>query len=178
MSAQVEPTGYLDHVPANARAGLTAMNAGKPLAALNGDVESIIAMFESGDTALQIAGKLGITHVALYKWLLRNCPEEWQAISAAKQLVKLDECEAVWDSKYSGDARADGVTVSRTREKMKQAQWHLERANRKLFGDEGKSLNIQVNTQVGIIERVIIDAGQVGESVPGSVDQDNSGGDT
>src|SRR3990167_10559981 len=158
MSAQVEPTGYLDHVPANARAGLTAMNAGKPLAALNGDVESIIAMFESGDTALQIAGKLGITHVALYKWLLRNCPEEWQAISAAKQLVKLDECEAVWDSKYSGDARADGVTVSRTREKMKQAQWHLERANRKLFGD---TKQIDINQSVTQELRIISDPGGI-----------------
>ena len=193
MSAQVEPTGYLDHVPANARAGLQAMNEGKPLAALQGDPSSILARLEQGESTIEIAQTLGISRISLFCFLIRHCPEKWQELATARQLSRIEECEDILDAPMAVspvfnkegektgeivDVRLDGANVSRAREKAKIAQWHLERANRKLFGDEGKSLNINVNTQVGIIERVIIDAGPVGESVPGSVVQADLGGDT
>ena len=117
------------HIPEHTRAGLTAMNAGRPLAELQGDPSSILARLEN-ESAPAIAKSLGISDVALYKWLIQHCPGEWQAIATARQLARLDECEASLD-----DTTTDGVSVSRTREKAKLAQWHLERANRKLFGD-------------------------------------------
>lgn len=109
------------------------MNADKPLATV--DTQEILDKLLSGQSVQQIANDLNITRIALYAWMLRNCPGQWLETQAAKQLSKLDECESVFDAEYSGDSRRDGIDISRTREKAKLAQWHLERANRKLFGD-------------------------------------------
>jgi hypothetical protein len=131
------------------RNGLAVMNAGKPLAALAGETEPLLARLNSGESATEIAASLGIHHTALYAYLIRHCPEQWQHLSAARQLARLDQCEQTFD-----DASADGVTISRVREKAKLAQWHLERANRKLFGQDRDS-------QSGMSVTVIVQRDQV-----------------
>ena len=171
MSAQVEPTGYLDHVPANARAGLTAMNAGKPLAELRGDPSSILARLEQGESTIEIAQTLGISRISLFCFLIRHCPEKWQELATARQLSRIEECEDILDAPMAVspvfnkegektgeivDVRLDGANVSRAREKAKIAQWHLERANRKLFGD---TKQIDINQSVTQELRIISDPG-------------------
>jgi len=116
-------------IPANTRAGLAAMNHDKPLAKID-DVDDILDQLRTGKSVIELAASIGISHQALYEWLIKRCPEDWQAIQAARQLARLDDCEQVFDNEG-----ADGLAISRTREKTKLAQWHLERANRKLFGD-------------------------------------------
>ena len=175
-----EPKGYLDHVPAHARAGLAAMNCAAPLAKLKGDPTPILERLRQGDSIRVIADSYGVTQIAIYQYLLRLCPDQWRELQVAKNLVILDSCqeELSVDNGFSGDAMSDGIKISRAREGSRLAQWHMERASATLFGDSSKSLNINVNTQVGIIERVIIDALPAGESAPGSEDQADSGGDT
>jgi len=136
-------TSYYDqpHIPPNTRAGLAAANHGKALAALQGDYEPILDRLLAGESASQVAQSLGINRVSLYAWLIRHCPEQWQAIAAARQLSRLDECEDTLDGEIAineegkVDVRLDGAIVTRARDKARMAQWHLERANRKLFGD-------------------------------------------
>jgi hypothetical protein len=98
-------------VPAHTVAALTAAHQGKPLAALNGDAEPILSRLESGESAYEIAQSLNVSDTALYAWLLRNCPEQWQAISAARQLSRIDISEREIDSSI------DNVGVSRARER-------------------------------------------------------------
>jgi transposase-like protein len=137
-----------EHIPANTRAGLIAMNSGKPLAELDGDTKPILDRLEAGESAVQIANSLGINRVSLYAWLIRHCPEQWQAVATARQLSRLDECEDILDSPIATqiinkggteieivDPKLDGAIVTRARDKARMAQWHLERANKKLFGD-------------------------------------------
>ena len=158
-------------IPANTVAALAAANEGQPLAELAGDVEPIISRLETGESARQIATSLGITHVALYAWLLRHCPDRWQEISAARQLSRLDNCEQDMDSvdpsthdEYTSEiARADSITITRARETARMAQWHLERANRKLFGQD-KGISIAINT-ITSIERVILSEDKAGVTV-------------
>ena len=137
-------------VPANIVAALTAAHEGKPLAALVGNPQTILDRLESGESAYEIAADIGVSDTALYSWLIRTCPQEWQAISAARQLSRIDISEREIDQ--SGD----NIGISRARERAKIAQWHLERANRKLFGD---TKQIDINQSVTQELRIISDPG-------------------
>lgn len=115
----------LERVPAHTRAGLKAMNADAPLA---GQVKAILQRLET-ETIAQIATDHQVSQTAVYMQLLRNAPQEWQALQAAKSLQKLDKAES------DLEAADDGVKVSRARELARLAMWHLERTCRPIYGD-------------------------------------------
>ncbi len=135
----------LEHVPDNVKAALTAANAGKPLAMLDSP-QIILDRLSNGETAPQIAKDLGISHAALYQYLLRQCPDEWTALSAAKSLVKIEKAEMALDD---AELTPDSVSVSRVRESARLAMWNLERVARKMYGQKDDSQN-GVNIQVVI----------------------------
>lgn len=135
----------LDHVPDHVKPALMAANANRPLAQLESP-QPILDRLEKGETAIQIAESLGISKVALYKYLLRQCPEEWTAMSAAMQLAKVDDAQAILDDPIQA---SDNVTVARVRESAKLATWQLERVARKMYGQKDESAN-GVNIQVVI----------------------------
>lgn len=135
----------LDHVPDHVKPALMAANANRPLAQLESP-QPILDRLEKGETAIQIAESLGISKVALYKYLLRQCPEEWTAMSAAMQLAKVDDAQAILDDPLQA---SDNVTVARVRESAKLATWQLERVARKMYGQRDESQN-GVNIQVVI----------------------------
>lgn len=130
-------------VPANAVAGLAKINASRPLARLKGDAQTILDRLSAGETAPAIAKELGIYHSSLYEWLLQHAPTEWQLHSAAKQLVRIEQCEDGFDT-----PGLDGPTVARITQKAKLAQWQLERTSRKLYGDSKQDGNNGVNIQI------------------------------
>jgi len=124
-----------DHIPENTKAGLMAMNAMKPLASLE-DPDSVVNRLLTGESVKSIANSFDISETAVYTWLVRNYPDMWQEIRAANSLAKLDQCEAVLDEEVTNDTvRVDGVKTNRAGLKIRAHQWNLERANRKLFGD-------------------------------------------
>lgn len=123
------------------------MNADKPLAKLKGDTAPILARLNEGEKAIDIAASLGISHVALYTWLLAHCPDEWRAISAAKALVRLEKAE-----NELGDAELtpDNVSVTRSKAAAGLAQWGLERTFPKIYADakpEQGGVTVQVLIQ-------------------------------
>src|SRR3990167_1269771 len=101
MSAVPTATYNGCEVQARQVAALTKAHEGKPLAALQGDAQPILDRLEQGESAVEIAASLGINRVSLYAWLIRHCPEQWQAIATARQLSRLDECEDTLDSPLS-----------------------------------------------------------------------------
>ena len=148
MSSNLAQSG----VPANARAGLEKMQAMQPLARYAGDATPILNRLLAGESIRQIADSHNISPVAVYTWLYRNAPEDWQAIMAGAQSNRLDTADEIYDRQYSGDARADGINISRAREISRNAQWHLERANRKLFGQKVDiDQNININQHLTVM---------------------------
>jgi hypothetical protein len=135
--------GYNALVPEKCKAGLEVANAGKPLAALNGDASSILERLRNGEGAANIAKDVGVSDVALYAFLLRNAPEQWQEISAGKALSRYEK------AKSDLDAASDQIGIGKARESGKFAQWDLERASRKLYGDNKQD-------QGGITVQVLI----------------------
>jgi len=132
----------LDSVPDHAKAGLIAMNANKALA--NVQPDEVLDILRTGQSVSQVAKSYGISHQALYEWLLRHCPDQWVAISSARSLVKIEQAEELVD-----DENSDGLAITRAREKARMAFWQLERTARKMYGQKDESAN-GVNIQVVI----------------------------
>lgn len=129
------------HIPEKCRAGLAVAHQGKPLAALAGDAEPILERLRNGESVRAMAAELGVSGSAFYAWLIRNAPDEFLAISAGRSLTRIEQAEEDLDS------AEDQLTVSKARESARLAQWTLERANRKLYGDN-KQENTGVTVQV------------------------------
>lgn len=123
------PSDTFAHVPAKCKAGLAVANSGKTLAQLNGDTTTVLDRLRDGERAVDIAKSLGVSHVALYAWLLRHSPDEWRAISAGKALARIEQAENEMD-----DAE-DQIAVSKARESHRMGAWSLERVARTIYGD-------------------------------------------
>lgn len=135
----------LTNVPEHTKAGLLAMNAGKPLATTS--AEEILARFEGGEPITAIAKSYGITGPAVYRYLIRNAESGWREYQAANALAEHDKAEE--DLK----AATDGVTVSRARELARLQQWKLERVLRRIYGQD--SPQVQINLNLGNVgERI------------------------
>jgi len=141
----------LERVPPNTRAGLVAMNAGRPIA--DHGLAPIMERYEAGESIAQIAKSIGVTHAAIYRAILRNIPDQWQQYRSARALTQLDQAETDLEK------AVDNVSVSRTREQIKMAQWVLERTCRSIYGD-----NLQVEHQGGqapILNITVVQAPQI-----------------
>ena len=111
------------------KASLEAMNANAPLAQ-PGALQTVLESLEQGHSVSKIAKSHKVTDFAVYKALVRNCPEEWMAIQAAKAHVERDK------AKREIEVASDGVQVSRGRELNRIAEWTLERTCRSIYGDK------------------------------------------
>lgn len=133
---------HLAHVPAKCLAGLAAAHADKPLARFTGTPEVILSRLRNGENVTTVAAELEVSRTALYAWLLRNCAEEFMAISAGRSLSRIEQAETDLDAEES-----DQLKVTKARESARLAQWTLERASRRLFGDskvESGGVTVQV----------------------------------
>lgn len=147
MAEIAESTNSLDneHIPANTKAGLMAMNAMKPLANLP-DPSIVIDRLLSGESVKSVADSFNISDTAVYTWLVRNYPNDLQEIRAGNSLAKLDQCESMLDEPISEETfRVDGVKTNRASAKIRAHQWNLERANRKLFGESKDRIDLNIN---------------------------------
>jgi hypothetical protein len=127
-------------VPANARTNIERLNANKPLA--NIDPADVLDRLYSGDKVKDVAAHYGVSHAAMYAYLMRACPEQWLAISTGKSLERLENAEADMDS------ADDQLTVSKARESHRMGAWTLERVARAFFGDTKNQAGVTVNVVI------------------------------
>ena len=118
------------------RKGALIRNSGKhPLAGLPTEqrqtlLRKIMDRVIDGETITSIAGEIGVSEPALSVRLLQDCPDEWRSAQTARALVRLRRAEDEMD------AAQDPLTVARTREQVRSAQWQLERLQRRLYGQD------------------------------------------
>ena len=133
--------GFGSHVPERCKAGLAVANANKPLANCNHD--EVLGRLRAGESPSQLAKSLGISHQAVYEWLIAHYPEQWMAISASKSLARIETAETSLDAET-----IDQVGISRARESARLAQWTLERTAKRLYGDAKEGGGTVVNVLV------------------------------
>lgn len=140
----------LDKVPEQQRAGLAVMNANAPMATLTKEqleleMHAVVERVLDGETMGDIAAQYRIGPKRLYKLVAANAEDAWKSAQIAKCLMTLDDAE-----QDLSQAR-DIVELGSARERLKSAQWQLERLHRRLFGSEQSKTDgqlVQINIEI------------------------------
>lgn len=151
------------NVPDRCKAGLAVANADRVLAQFNGDTSSILDRLKAGERAVDIAKDLGVSHVALYAFLLRHSPEEWKAISAGKALARIEQAE------HDMDAAEDQVAIAKARESHRMGAWAVERVARSIYGETKNGsgdITVQVLIQRGDGEQPVAVGASISHDQP------------
>ncbi len=103
----------------------------------------ILEQYLTDRTTRDIAKQFGVTAQALGRHLLHEAPEYWQECQVARAIARKEQAEEDLDSMRDGsylNSRGEQMclsanTVSLARERLKAAQWELERTCRRIYGD-------------------------------------------
>ena len=107
------------------------------------DPKTILQRYLSDESTKDIAASYGVTRQALGQYLLKTAEEEWKEAQVARAISRKEAAEDEFDQIGSKIANADreererlGLTLSLAREKLKSAQWDLERVCRRIYGQD------------------------------------------
>lgn len=127
----------------NAKA-LAVLHQDKPLAALQGKAEVILARLMAGESLKQVAAHVGVSREALGGWLLSHAPEEWRMISSGKALLRHEDATEMLEN------AEDQLQATKGRELARIASWSLERMIPKLYGQPGKDQAGGINISITV----------------------------
>lgn len=119
-------------------------------------LDNAIERYGAGESVYAIANDLGIEHTTLYRHLVKEREDQWRDAKVSKALVEVEDAEqALKDA-------ADMLALSRARERLRAAQWQLERLLRRIYGQEAPEAShgrISITLNVGVAEepRRVID---------------------
>lgn len=110
----------------------------------NADPKEVLERYLREESTSQIAQSLGVTRSGLNYWLLRVAETEWKDAQVLKALKRKEEAEDEMDT------ATDAFTLARARERLKAAQWDLERVCRRIYGQDaenkgGSAVSITIN---------------------------------
>jgi len=94
------------------------------------DPKAIMARYLQGESGPDIAKSFGVTRAALSLHMLKHAAEEWKDVQVAKAIQRKEEAEELMET-----AR-DALELTRAREKLRSAQWDLERVCRRIYGQD------------------------------------------
>ena len=114
----------------------------KPLVGV--DPKDIIQRYLSDESTKDIAASYGVTRQALGKFLLQSSESEWKEAQVARAIARKesaeDDLEAITIAKINAADKEErerlALTVSLARERLKSAQWDLERVCRRIYGQD------------------------------------------
>ena len=110
----------------NALAGRQA--ALKPLKKAN--ALEVLNRVLNEESTTDIAASYGVTRSALNQWLLSTAEEQWRATQVIRALKRKEDAEDELDTAQ------DVLSLARGRERLKAAQWDLERVCRRIYGTD------------------------------------------
>ena len=119
-------------------------------------VKQVLARYEAGEEVRDICKDYGVSHVTVYKRVIEHAEDAWKAVQVARAMSRKEEAERELDS------ATDALTLARGRERLKAAQWDLERVCRRIYGQTpeqvlGQGL-IQINIGIARPESINISA--------------------
>jgi len=94
------------------------------------DAKAALARYLSDESTKDIAESYGITRQALGQWLLKTAEQEWKDAQVARAIARKEQA----DEEIEG--AADILSLGRAREKLRSAQWDLERVCRRIYGQD------------------------------------------
>jgi transposase-like protein len=106
--------------------------------------EDVLQRYLGEESSTQIAKSLGVTRSALNYWLLEHCEKEWKSAQVVKAIKRKEEAEDEMDT------ASDPLTLARARERLRAAQWDLERVCRRIYGQDAPPSVAAVQINIGI----------------------------
>ena len=108
------------------------------------DPQIVIDRFLSDTPTSVIAAEYGVTRQALGKHLRKHALEDWQEAQIARASARKEQAEEDLQSLRSGklilengeEVAADAVSLACARERLKAAQWDLERVCNRIYGQK------------------------------------------
>jgi hypothetical protein len=153
-------------IPEHCKAGLAVANANRPLGGLPAEqkkakLQEALQRCLDGESTKDIAAEYGMTRGGLNDLFLRHCEDDWRRVQIARALMRKEEAEDEFDR-----TAGDGLSLARAREKLRSAQWDLEKLLRRMFGQDQPLTASNVVINIGGITR----QGATIEHSPGTED--------
>jgi uncharacterized protein (DUF433 family) len=125
---------------------LAVAEDGKALAPLKGvNPTEVLQRYLSDETTKTIAADYGVTRQALGQFLLKHAETEWKSAQVARALARKESAEDDLET------APDALSLARARERLRAAQWDLERVCRRIYGQDAPPVSaaaIQINIGV------------------------------
>jgi hypothetical protein len=123
--------------------------AKRPLSHLSPERRSEIAAqvldrYLAGEQVAAMASEYETSDVTLYALLLREHESDWKDIQEARALARLER------SQNALRTAPDALSLARTREEVRSAQWELERLCRRLYGEDRSQTNVVITPVLNI----------------------------
>lgn len=112
------------------------------------DPKDVLDRYLAGETGPQIAQSLGVTKQALSHWLANEAEAEWKAAQFVKAINRKEEADELIET------ASNPLDLARAREKLRSAQWDLERVCRRIYGQDApaalaNAVQININLRRG-----------------------------
>lgn len=107
----------------------------RPLSHLSAERRAEIAAqvldrYIAGEQVAEMAHEYECSDVTIYALLLREHESDWKDIQEARALARLERAQ------YELRTAPDALSLAKSREEVRSAQWELERLCRRLYGEE------------------------------------------
>jgi hypothetical protein len=108
-------------------------------------LDAVLSHYENGTEIAELAEKLGVSDITLYRNIKRYKADEWREITSARYESEIDQAQR--EMRTATDANV----VTRARERLRIASWVLERLDRKNYGQDGPQVGsaVQININLG-----------------------------
>jgi hypothetical protein len=91
---------------------------------------NVLDRYINGEQVANIAPEYGVSDVTIYALLLREHQDAWKDIQTARALARLEQ------SQDELQIAPDALSLARARERVRSAQWELERLFSRLYGQK------------------------------------------
>jgi len=108
------------------------------------DPKEVLSQILQEVSIRDIAASFGVTRSALNQWLLETSETQWKTAQFIRAYKRKEDAEEDLES------AADALSLSRARERLRAAQWDLERVCRRIYGQDvpgslAQAVQINVN---------------------------------
>lgn len=129
------------------------------------DPKLILQRYLSDETTKQIADSYGVTRQALGQYLLKAAEVEWKDAQVARALARKESAEDDLET------AADALSLARARERLRAAQWDLERVCKRIYGTDSPAHTgqaVSINIHLGAAKSSLVEGQVIDNPVDGN----------
>jgi hypothetical protein len=121
------------------------------------DPKTVLARYLSNESTKEIAASYGVTRQALGQFLLKHAESEWKDAQVARAIARKEQADDDLDAIGDKIATADkeerdrlNLSLAHARERLRSAQWDLERVCRRIYGQDAPAVGAAVQININL----------------------------